>query len=599
MEKTQGIKDINYITLNERMNYWGEYSDEKFFLKLSINEPIEEWITVLSKNPNNEPEIQEYLTKKKAYLDKKLKLRLGKWFSLQKAGRKMLCDHEEILFNMSEDTIHGVNAAKFNARRHAVYSRGKKRSEIKKLAKRLTGRSIENVSMFYYNYGNGAHLRVVRINFPYPTRLEITNYYNNKGEKIESNIGINNGSRAVWRIENDRENTSWFDNNCNFKHAQIMERDSHKRLLEIQYLDKNGDIENTVQANPRIMSLQEIYGDCTHSNELLKLFTKINKIKQVIVTVADSGIFYNNRNLAFRIRRPNGKVLKQLERLRENKQQAESKLEKMSEAEKQNYGDELLAKIASLSEDTKKIEERAGYTGIGLDTVDNDKRPNDIIVDYRTGVDFHGTEVAGIAVAGDASITAFPIRFDSDSTSEEEYAAFHHACNEGSELSNASWNFDSTDNKGFGKAMTDCEDMTFVVAAGNEGIDVDSPSSDKKFSEHSNMIVVTAGDYFGELADFSNVGKNSVDVIAPGVLIIVSSRNNSRNLMDGTSVAVPFVTNIIAHMKVINPALKPEEIIKIIMETVDKKPELKGKVKSGGIVNRERALQGARESLNK
>jgi subtilisin family serine protease len=63
--------------------------------------------------------------------------------------------------------------------------------------------------------------------------------------------------------------------------------------------------------------------------------------------------------------------------------------------------------------------------------------------------------------------------------------------------------------------------------------------------------------------------------------------------VSGTSQAAPFVANVAAKIKEANLKLKPLEIKKILMGTVDKKGFLSEKVLTGGIVNLERAVVAA------
>ena len=57
--------------------------------------------------------------------------------------------------------------------------------------------------------------------------------------------------------------------------------------------------------------------------------------------------------------------------------------------------------------------------------------------------------------------------------------------------------------------------------------------------------------------------------------------------------AAPFVTNVATRIQEANPTLSPAGVKRILMETVDKKPWLAGKVRSGGIVNAGRAFAAA------
>jgi subtilisin family serine protease len=68
---------------------------------------------------------------------------------------------------------------------------------------------------------------------------------------------------------------------------------------------------------------------------------------------------------------------------------------------------------------------------------------------------------------------------------------------------------------------------------------------------------------------------------------------NNYLAVSGTSQAAPYVANIAGAVKDANPKLGFREIKKIIMETVDVKPWLVGKVKTSGLVNRARAIRAA------
>ncbi len=139
----------------------------------------------------------------------------------------------------------------------------------------------------------------------------------------------------------------------------------------------------------------------------------------------------------------------------------------------------------------------------------------------------------------------------------------------------------------------------FVVASGNDNLDIDIfpdfPSSIKA----ANKLVVAATLDYSSIATFSNYGAKSVDVAAPGVAIYSAAPAENTLPLSGTSQAAPYVTNVISLMKDINPALKTAEIKTIILSTVDKKEWLKDKVVTSGIVNKDRALKAAELSLTK
>lgn len=138
----------------------------------------------------------------------------------------------------------------------------------------------------------------------------------------------------------------------------------------------------------------------------------------------------------------------------------------------------------------------------------------------------------------------------------------------------------------------------FVFAAGNDGLNNDeygtSPANVK--AENSMSVAATYEDQF--IAPFSNWGINTVDVAAPGMLIRSAIPGSGTLPVSGTSQAAPFVANIAGQVKDANTLLNPAQIKEIIMETVDKKSFLEIRVKSGGMVNKERAVLAADLSRN-
>ena len=133
----------------------------------------------------------------------------------------------------------------------------------------------------------------------------------------------------------------------------------------------------------------------------------------------------------------------------------------------------------------------------------------------------------------------------------------------------------------------------FVFAAGNDGSNNDEVPSTPTNVEAENKISVAATIGDQALANFSCYGAKNVEVAAPGVGIISTIPMNNYLAVSGTSQAAPYVANMAAIIKDTNPKLGFREIKKIIMETVDVKSWLVGKVKTGGLVNRARAIRAA------
>lgn len=133
----------------------------------------------------------------------------------------------------------------------------------------------------------------------------------------------------------------------------------------------------------------------------------------------------------------------------------------------------------------------------------------------------------------------------------------------------------------------------FVFAAGNDGLDNDKFPASPTNIEANNVISVAATIDRAILAKFSNYGEKMVDVAAPGVAVNAPVPGNDYLKVSGTSQAAPYVANVAAQVADYNSALGPAEIKKIILSTVDYKEFLKGKVKTGGLVNPARAARAA------
>lgn len=140
--------------------------------------------------------------------------------------------------------------------------------------------------------------------------------------------------------------------------------------------------------------------------------------------------------------------------------------------------------------------------------------------------------------------------------------------------------------------------VLFVIAAGNEGANNDSTAAWPANVKAANTIAVAATLGRSRLAEFSNYGTQMVEVAAPGVAIRSTIPGNEYIEMSGTSMAAPYVTNVAAQVRSINPNLTPEQTKRVIMGTVDRKSFLSGKVSTGGIVNAKRAAAAAELSVS-
>jgi subtilisin family serine protease len=173
---------------------------------------------------------------------------------------------------------------------------------------------------------------------------------------------------------------------------------------------------------------------------------------------------------------------------------------------------------------------------VGWDFADGDNNPYD-----ASG---HGTHVAGIIAAvgnnqkGIAGVAwrarIMPVRimnaFD-EGTTADAIKAIGYAVANGAKIINCSWG--GSGNSNALRHVIENADALFVCASGNYGQNADSTPYYPAGYTSANIISVAASDPLDQLAWFSNFGKTSVDVAAPGVRIY-SLRNGRSSLWQDT-----------------------------------------------------------------
>ncbi len=268
---------------------------------------------------------------------------------------------------------------------------------------------------------------------------------------------------------------------------------------------------------------------------------------------------------------------------------------------------------------------------IGWDFVDNDNKPYDVHVGML-GTAFggnpgHGTHCAGtIGALGDNSkgisgiapnISIMPVRFlnaKGQGTTAQAVKAINYAVHNGAKILSNSWGSEGEDPKDDNQALKDAiknamdKNVLFIAAAGNghKGVGYDNDTDSKPATPASypidNIISVAAVDKAGSLAPFSNWGKKTVHVGAPGVGIMSTMAGNRYGdsvikvgsfaiPWEGTSMAAPFVSGAAALVWAAHPEYKWSDVKLKLLSTVDKLPSLDGKTVSGGKINLAAAIK--------
>ncbi len=121
------------------------------------------------------------------------------------------------------------------------------------------------------------------------------------------------------------------------------------------------------------------------------------------------------------------------------------------------------------------------------------------------------------------------------------------------------------------------KDVILIHAAGNDAKNTDSSENypnpvflDNSGVAKSFITVGASGDPTngGFTANFSNYGKNSVDVFAPGVNIYSTLPNNKYGNFSGTSMAAPVVAGVAALIRQYFPDLSAEQVKYAIEKSV-------------------------------
>lgn len=238
----------------------------------------------------------------------------------------------------------------------------------------------------------------------------------------------------------------------------------------------------------------------------------------------------------------------------------------------------------------------------------------------------HGTHVAGIigadrtnnigikGIADHAQLMILRVVPDGDERDKDVANSIRYAADNGAKVINMSFG------KAYGfdkKAVDDAvkyaasKDVLLVHASGNDALSNDKNGrfpSDRLFdgTSVSNWLEVGASSYSNNVATFSNYGKKTVDVFAPGVAIYATVPGNKYRNLQGTSMASPVAAGVATMIRSYFPQLTAAQVKEILKKSVVKvkqKVDLPGseekakmvKMKkisaSGGVVNAYNAVE--------
>lgn len=205
----------------------------------------------------------------------------------------------------------------------------------------------------------------------------------------------------------------------------------------------------------------------------------------------------------------------------------------------------------------------------------------------------------GLGITGiNWNVRIMPVKFlsaEGGGTLEGAILAIDYATKMGANILSNSWG-----GGGFSQALKESIERSnqagalFVAAAGNDSNNNDSTPTYPATYDVPNILTVAAVDNRGAIANFSNYGKRTVHVGAPGVNIYSSIVGGQYDSWSGTSMATPHVSGVAALLLANEPNLTAVEMKERIISTTRPFAGLKNKTKSGGIVSAYAALTGAK-----
>ena len=236
----------------------------------------------------------------------------------------------------------------------------------------------------------------------------------------------------------------------------------------------------------------------------------------------------------------------------------------------------------------------------------------------------HGSHVAGIiaatrnnnigmdGIAFLAQIMVLRVVPNGDERDKDVANAIRYAVDNGAKVINMSFGKAySFDKKIVDEAVkyAESKDVLLIHAAGNDGKNTDKESNfpTPRYEDGTNCrtwIEVGASSMDQAPANFSNYGKKTVNVFAPGVEIYSTIQDNKYEWEQGTSMASPVVAGLAALIRSYYPALTAIQLKNIIEASVvqptkkvgkpgtkRKKAKYKKLCTSKGVINATKALE--------
>lgn len=222
----------------------------------------------------------------------------------------------------------------------------------------------------------------------------------------------------------------------------------------------------------------------------------------------------------------------------------------------------------------------------------------------------HGTHVSGligavggngIGISGHApKVSLMPLKFlgaTGQGTTSDAIRAIDYATNNGARIINMSFGSDRGDPElKAALERAQAKGVLLVAAAGNGdrsgfGLNIDQRPVYPAAYSLDLLTTVAASTASDSLTQFSNFGRRSVHIAAPGDRVLSTVNDTRYGRLSGTSMAAPIVSGVLATLVAANRELEPKRIRKALLENVDAVRSLQSSVQSGGRVNAFKAMR--------
>jgi thermitase len=219
----------------------------------------------------------------------------------------------------------------------------------------------------------------------------------------------------------------------------------------------------------------------------------------------------------------------------------------------------------------------------GYDFIHNNENPMDVV---SYGFPGHGTHCSGIVGATGLKdkgtigmspvVSIMPLRFIDDEGGEVSNGirAIDYAIEKKVDVISASWSgaMEPDESVPLTEAIARAEKagIIFVTAASNEGKNNDINEIFPANVKLPNVISVAASDADDKKPEWSNYGKASVHLAAPGDEILSTLPGNWYGGISGTSMSAPLVAGLIAFIKAQNNTLNPVQMKSLLQASADK-----------------------------